>query len=397
MSNAIKVYTHLDVGAPVLTGQLGKMIDLLDAVLVNGYGAVSITSITRSGAVATVNTTGPHNFSTGDSGTISGANEVDYNGDFVVTVISTTAFTFAVANSPATPATGTLSVKRSSAGFSKAFTGSNVAAYRSNDVTGIRHYLQVRDDATGAAGNREAFFRGYEVMTSAVLGTNPFPTAAQNTNAYMISKSSTSDATARPWTIITDGILFYIWVQYAGNASTAMTNTSIYTAMFGDIKSYKVGDTYSSVVGGAISENTATNFNGGLATVVNTIPTTSVWGTSTGLCCARDFTGSGSAKLQSIIASAQGTAMSASIQAQYPNPVDGGLYIVPVSVVQGLPSAIRGTLPGVYESLHGVNTHVTGDTLSNVNGLSGRKLRWMPSTSASTNSGAFIDVTGPWR
>lgn len=39
MSDTPQVYRSTDPGAPVLTGQAGKLVDLLDAVLVNGYGS----------------------------------------------------------------------------------------------------------------------------------------------------------------------------------------------------------------------------------------------------------------------------------------------------------------------------------------------------------------------
>jgi hypothetical protein len=395
---AVKVYTNLDAGAPTLTGQVGVMLTVLDAVLVNGYNSVSITSITRSSNVATATFASAHGLATGDTALIAGANEVDYNGEFVVTVTSTTTLTFAVANTPATPATGTITGKRAGGGFAKPFTGTNIAVYRSNDVTGIRHYLQVKDDGTGAGGNREALLRGYETMSSATVGTGPFPIVSQSTNGYIMGKSSTTDATARPWTIITDGFIFYMWVQYAGTAANGVTlPITTNTCLFGDIKSYKTGDVYSSTVGGATTENNTTSFSGGLGTGVLSVPTTSTFGTPTGLACPRDFTGTGSAKLQSLFGTGQNTIISSTLQVQYPNPVDGGMYIAPIAVVQGLPSAIRGSLPGVYESLHGVNTHLGGDIITNVTGLPGRKLRWMPATSSSSQAGAFIDVTGPWR
>jgi hypothetical protein len=37
----VRVYRSTDASAPVLTGQVGSLTALLDAVLVNGYGALS--------------------------------------------------------------------------------------------------------------------------------------------------------------------------------------------------------------------------------------------------------------------------------------------------------------------------------------------------------------------
>lgn len=68
----------------------------------------TVLSITRSGSTATVNTSTAHGFVTGQKVVISGATQTDYNGAFTITVVNTTEFTYTVANSPATPATGTI-------------------------------------------------------------------------------------------------------------------------------------------------------------------------------------------------------------------------------------------------------------------------------------------------
>jgi len=66
----------------------------------------SIVSINRAGNTATVVTSATHGLSTSNLVKITGANEINYNQVFVVTVIDATTFTFAVLNEPATPATG---------------------------------------------------------------------------------------------------------------------------------------------------------------------------------------------------------------------------------------------------------------------------------------------------
>ena len=76
----------------------------------NNYGR-SVTSITRSSTTATVTTSIAHGYTTGDSVVIAGATETDYNGVYTITVTGTTTFTYTVANSPSTPATGTITVE----------------------------------------------------------------------------------------------------------------------------------------------------------------------------------------------------------------------------------------------------------------------------------------------
>ena len=73
-------------------------------------GTASVTSITRLGNVATVTLSSALDISSGQAVTITGANETDYNVvNAVILVESTTVFHYIVANTPSTPATGTIS------------------------------------------------------------------------------------------------------------------------------------------------------------------------------------------------------------------------------------------------------------------------------------------------
>ena len=67
----------------------------------------TVTSITRSGATATVTVTA-HGYATGDMVVIQAANETEYNGTFIITVTGSNTFTYTVTGTPASPATGTI-------------------------------------------------------------------------------------------------------------------------------------------------------------------------------------------------------------------------------------------------------------------------------------------------
>ncbi|MFN7834838.1 MAG: hypothetical protein ACK5NY_03470 [Burkholderiaceae bacterium] len=69
---------------------------------------LDLTSLTRSGSTATATTTVNHNLQTGDTVSIADANQSEYNGTFVITVVSPTVFTYTVVGTPATPATGSI-------------------------------------------------------------------------------------------------------------------------------------------------------------------------------------------------------------------------------------------------------------------------------------------------
>lgn len=72
-----------------------------------GPAIISITGITRVGATATA-TSVAHGRTTGDSLTIAGADQAEYNGTFTITVTGVDTFTYTVVGTPATPATGTI-------------------------------------------------------------------------------------------------------------------------------------------------------------------------------------------------------------------------------------------------------------------------------------------------
>lgn len=70
---------------------------------------VSVTTLTSSGTTATCTTTDEHGLSTGETTFITGANQSDYNGTFIVTVTSTTVFTYTMLADPSVDtATGTI-------------------------------------------------------------------------------------------------------------------------------------------------------------------------------------------------------------------------------------------------------------------------------------------------
>lgn len=87
--------------------EIGDLIERL-TFQTDASVTVAVSSLTRSGTTATADTGAPHGFTSGDFVTIAGANQADYNGEVQVTVSDSDTFTYQVANSPVTPATGTI-------------------------------------------------------------------------------------------------------------------------------------------------------------------------------------------------------------------------------------------------------------------------------------------------
>lgn len=73
----------------------------------------TISSLTQTGGTATATTSSAHGYKIGDYVVVAGANQTEYNGESeVLSVPSTTTFTFSVSSGATSPATGTITVYR---------------------------------------------------------------------------------------------------------------------------------------------------------------------------------------------------------------------------------------------------------------------------------------------
>lgn len=124
-------------------------------------------------------------------------------------------------------------------GWAKAFSGTNLAAYRS--ATGNRFYLRVDDTQTG-----HARLRGYRAMTTVSAGTNIFPVTTLAPAAdWGAAKSSTVDTTPRRyWGIRTDRYVMLV-VEPNNLLETACVR-SIFA--FGDVPSACESDAFNTVL-----------------------------------------------------------------------------------------------------------------------------------------------------
>lgn len=131
----------------------------------------------------------------------------------------------------------------SKGGWDKAFTGTNLAAYRSQ--SGNRFYLRVDDTKTTYAR-----MRGYRAMTSISPGTNPFPNTTQAPSAtWGWVKSMSADSTPiRYWGVRTNRYL--IMVIEHGNVTNYNGTCHRSIVTFGDFPSYGETDPYNTLLTG---------------------------------------------------------------------------------------------------------------------------------------------------
>lgn len=154
-STDIKFYVHTNNNAPQLTNNYGCMIDVLDACLVNGFGAQSVSTLKAIGKVVTVTFGNAHNLMQYQVIKIVGANQSEFNGEHrILSVPNATSFTYEIANTASVAqATGTIVCSLPSLGWEKPFSSvatsgtGGKAAYRStNLLLPSRPFLRVVDE-----------------------------------------------------------------------------------------------------------------------------------------------------------------------------------------------------------------------------------------------------------
>lgn len=239
--------------APVLRGEAGALIELLDACLINGFCTRTLNSLVVSGGVATATISAGNPYERHAVIRIAGASIAALNGDHRIDTAGASSFTFPATGVPDGAASGTITVIRSPAGWSKPFSGTNKAAYQ-GDENSTQLYLRV-DDTEALYTN----VRGYENLTDIDTGTGLFPTAAQQAN-YWWNKSNIAGSSSREWTLVADGaMVFFIPCAHATYPSAGHLD------YFGDFSAYAEADSYNCMIAGhtgAKSAAVATNHIG---------------------------------------------------------------------------------------------------------------------------------------
>ena len=376
--------------APVLSGTAGSLISVLDACLVTGFNLKTVDSIVVAGGVATVNISmGVGAFEIDSIALIAGATPAGLNGEKRLLSVGANTVTFDATGISDQTATGTITVKMAPAGWSKTYSGTNLAVYRGDDVTGTRLYLRVDD-----TGTTNARVVGYESMSDVNTGTMPFPTAAQQSGGYYWPKANAANGTARGWTVIGDGRTFWVHLHTA----TTSIGVSGWTGGFGDFSSYKSADAYSCSLNGSTTDvATSTVVQASSIAYLSS-------GTAYGLATARAYTGLGSAiasqrMAESYFSTTSGYSGSVAF-AMYPNGPDNSLILSRMLAVEAGPH-IRGVLRGPLAVAQ--NCAASFNWLDKVPGsaaYAGRKLLAIkgaePANTAATTALMFFDITGPW-
>jgi hypothetical protein len=388
MGAETKLFHSGMTGAPALTGQAGKLLDVLNACLIDGWGIATVDSVVVASGVATVTRASGHPFVPGSVALIAGATPSGLNGEHKVLTVAGTQYTFATAEADGT-ATGTITHKVAGAGWTAAFSGTNMRAYQSSDVTSFDMLLRVDD-----TGTTNARVVGYETMTDVNTGTGPFPTSAQVSGGGYWGKSASADATSRPWVVLADTRSFFLCVSW--NATFLGPSTSFSTQFFGDLIPTRTSDIYAAMM--ACNNSSQVGTSPGSVTnqdvaYVSGSDNPSAW-------CPRAYHGLGSSsalRRTSVFPQMTGNPAGWSGSATpdwlaFPNPSDTGLYMFPIMVCGD--SNYRADMPGAWFIPMKVGASISnGSYTPGSNLLSGRQLFHVGNSQGSL---AF-DVSGPWR
>lgn len=389
-------YYHSDMrGAPVLQGVAGTALTVIDACARTGFGEVMALGIVVSGGIATATFNGGESFSLDATIRIAGVtNLTALNGDH--TVLSTptsTTVTFAT-TAPDGTATGTIMVKVAPFGWTREFTGTNLAAYKASAVEASGCLARFNDTDTLALR-----VRGYESMTDIGTGVNPFPTDAQRSGGQFWPKSNLANTNPIPWEVVADDLGFhFITAMYVGSNAA---NAGRAGAWAGDVDSWIVGDAF--------------------GFLVSTLSAAAV-----GACGTHYSNYGGQANYENYMARAaaqRGSSFAVNhfsscffVQASSVSGVNSGrggtygagkrLMLTEVLVGDGNAAGVdlRGALPGIYHTpqLIPAGTFAPRDIVIGTGALAGRRLLCAPGNGnngpLSGQTGCtFYDLTGPWR
>lgn len=390
---SVKYFHSGMTGAPVLSGTAGATLAVLDACLVTGWGLKAVDSLVVAGNVATVNISSGYAVGAGTVVLIDGASPAALNGEWRTSAVTANTVQFATEGIADQTATGTITIKIAPAGWSKPFSGANIAAYQPTDPASSKMFLRVND-----TGTTTCQIVGYESMSSVDVGTAPFPTVAQKATGLWWQKSNTADATARPWFVVSDGRLFYYGKAYHAS------NLSVFdVGVFGEALSVKSIDPFACVLFGRGDSGVAVPASDEqLCTSDYALGKLYVARSSSGIGSAIQM--SKASPILMCYASLNRYYSGKVYGPPYPNPADGGLYLSPLNLLEGgdsnYPAGLRGVFPGYYccPQIIPDGAFAQGNLVTGVSSLPGRILLAVQSyyTTPPNSQTSFIDISGPW-
>lgn len=291
---------------------------------------------------------------------------------------------------------------KAGAGWTEAFSGTNVSAFRNSPVTGTGAYLRVDDSSTYAGSNaRNCLFRAFESMSNVDTGTGPAPTTAQYAQGLLTPKSRTLDSAARAWVVVANERAFYLFTD-PGATDASWVNVPHFPLFAGDLISRKPGDGFHFTLIGAqmgpisgLGSSATGMFYGLRSSASSPI--------STGVYMLRAASQVSGAKAGSVSCLTDGDNNSMiGGPGTYPDPISGGLRMERIAILEGQ-YQVRGYLPGVYGTTNGM-PFAAGAVRTDIEGVpAGTQIlsQWISQVVGGTSSALsrctlLIDITNAW-
>lgn len=380
----VKFFSSTQNGAPSLLGSAGSLVSLLDAVLVNGWGTLTASSVSVSGGIGTATFAAAHPFIVDGVVRFSGATG-SLNGDRRVLSTASLSITFDASDLADGAVSGTISAMVAPLGWTKSFAGTNVGVYKSSESGATGYSLYVSDTTTTYAS-----VRGYEVVTDLSTFSGAFPTTTQSATSVWWKNSGT--ATGAQWFVIGNGRFFYLFLGTSASATGGWPQ-QLSGFAFGDVVSRKAADPGRC---GMFSLNSTSVTSG----TSGTCPMFSTGSGGHNRYLSRFISGlPGAMSFNPIWFDSARYTVSGYGGETFPNPADNSILLTDVELMEYGDTFIRAKLPGAFASPTNAGRAI--DLAARITGLAGydRVLRyiWIGVTSETGTGGVFFDVTGPWE
>lgn len=379
-------------GAPVLRGgPAGVLTALLEAALVTGFNSVAVSQIEVLSGEATVTTATTHGLT--DFAylgylplvEIAGSGVTGIDGRVRVSQINTTtSFNFYCPGVANGQITGTITVKRAGAGWTKVYDNSaGKMAFRNNAIDGSGGYAYVQDDldATYATATR-AILEAYTTFD----GNSTFDGLVGGSYRW-VHKSQTTDETAREWYVFADDRTFYFFSK--PNQSSYPNSWSNQIAL-GDIVPFAPQE--KTLVYSGPNNNSESGISGSVSGFLR-----SNGSTSDHTYLAKNADGTVTNRLTRKNNPGLGGIYHSGGTCPYPLPGNANYIVGPTLLIDTVDSVFRGVMPGMFCSAH-ANSFLSNGTMVGVNiGGTQRTLGAFTQVSYNQTPTVMIDMYGPWQ
>lgn len=276
---------------------------------------------------------------------------------------------------------------KAGAGWTKPFTGANIAVFRQG-AGGNGRYIRVWNARTGddpATYCMTANVRGYEGMTAVSTGTGPFPTTAQsNSNGLMMRVAYSSPSYPTGWIVRATSSWFdvVVFTGYASPRGAASAPVADSYLSFGAFPSLKSGDTYNDFI--LADSNNAYHY----------YPYVGLTGSSLAYVSRNDLGIVGAKAAALVPLSACGESymgVGNPSYFPYPNRVNNSVDLYQYALLSE--GYFRGVLPGVWGSAHGLTAIGFGNTFSGIAPVAGRTFEVVAASIANPDIGMIFETS----